>query len=109
MVALVDLRDPPEEQVLWIDAICINKADVDERNRQVQILAFIYSRAKVVTVWLGTLEDQYMMSQHSQQNGALALKQDGVKELCNRPYWRRVWMQEIGAATQLQIRWKTYS
>jgi len=107
--ALVNLRHPQEERVLWIDAICINQAGVDERNRQVHLMAYIYSRAKVVIVWLGTLENQYL-NHHSQRHGALDLKQNGVKELCNRPYWRRVWIvQEIGAATQVQVRWGTHS
>jgi hypothetical protein len=34
------------------------------------------------------------------------LKRYEVRELCNRPYWKRVWIvQEIGAATQIQLRW----
>jgi hypothetical protein len=29
------------------------------------------------------------------------------QKLCSKPYWRRVWiMQEVGAATQLQVRWE---
>jgi hypothetical protein len=33
----------------------------------------------------------------------MALEQDVLKELCNCPYWKRVWIvQETGAATQLQ-------
>ncbi|PMD29386.1 HET-domain-containing protein, partial [Hyaloscypha variabilis F] len=108
--ALVNLRHAREERVLWIDAICINQADVEERNRQVQLMAYIYSRAATVIVWLGTLEDRYMVSPHTQQRGAMALEQDVLKELCNRPYWKRVWIvQEIGAATQLQVRWGTQS
>jgi hypothetical protein len=30
--ALVNLRHARKERVLWIDAICINQADVEERN-----------------------------------------------------------------------------
>jgi hypothetical protein len=108
--ALVNLRHAREERVLWIDAICINQADVEERNRQVQLMAYIYSRATTVIVWLGTLEDRYMVSPHTQQRGAMALEQDVLKELCNRQYWKRVWIvQEIGAATQLQVCWGTQS
>ena len=38
---------------IWIDAICINQADVWERNEQVSLMDRIYGRAKVVVVWLG--------------------------------------------------------
>jgi len=48
--ALVNLRDAREDRVLWIDAICINQADVEERNRQVELMAYIFGRAKKVIV-----------------------------------------------------------
>ncbi|MCJ1368343.1 hypothetical protein MMC16_007485 [Acarospora aff. strigata] len=41
----------------WIDAICINQSDMDERNSQVQIMDEIYEKAFKVVVWLGT-EDE---------------------------------------------------
>jgi Heterokaryon incompatibility protein (HET) len=37
----------------WIDALCINQADLGERNAQVAIMGEIYSRATAVTVYLG--------------------------------------------------------
>ena len=48
--ALVNLRDAREDRVLWIDAICINQADVEERNRQVELMAYIFDLAKKVIV-----------------------------------------------------------
>ncbi|OBS29629.1 hypothetical protein FPOA_03568 [Fusarium poae] len=38
---------------LWIDSICINQSDTDERNAQVALMSRIYSEAKLVIVWLG--------------------------------------------------------
>jgi hypothetical protein len=38
---------------IWIDAICINQADLDERADQVQIMGRIYGQAARVVVWLG--------------------------------------------------------
>ncbi|CAK4034499.1 Hypothetical predicted protein [Lecanosticta acicola] len=38
---------------LWIDAVCINQADIDERNSQVAQMADIYRNAAIVLVWLG--------------------------------------------------------
>ncbi|KAH9233416.1 hypothetical protein K456DRAFT_1838489 [Colletotrichum gloeosporioides 23] len=47
------LRRESEARVLWIDAICINQANISERNDQVQQMRKIYSRARVVVIWLG--------------------------------------------------------
>jgi hypothetical protein len=38
---------------LWIDALCINQEDLDEREQQVQIMRSIYVAAWQVVVWLG--------------------------------------------------------
>lgn len=104
--ALVNLRDAREERVLWIDAICINQADVEERNRQVQLMAYIFSRAKEVIVWLGPTEPNQLIEREMAEAPMLR----PVKELCTRPYWKRVWIvQEVGAATQIQVRWGTKS
>lgn len=40
-------------RVLWIDAICINQDDVDERNQQVERMTDIYTLAHRVVAWLG--------------------------------------------------------
>lgn len=52
-VALRHLRDEKETRVLWIDGICINQSDLDEREQQVAIMKDIYSRASRTVVWLG--------------------------------------------------------
>lgn len=48
---------PHTERMLWIDAICINQDDLDERNFQVRLMWHIYSVASQVTVWLGEEAD----------------------------------------------------
>jgi len=40
-------------RVVWIDAICINQDDLDERSSQLQIMGDIYSQAQDVVIWLG--------------------------------------------------------
>lgn len=42
-----------EPRRLWVDAICINQADGQERNQQVRQMFHIYHGAKQVNVWLG--------------------------------------------------------
>ncbi|KAF8849376.1 hypothetical protein BDZ45DRAFT_559196, partial [Acephala macrosclerotiorum] len=46
-------RQPPQPVLLWIDGICINQKDTDERDSQVQIMAKIYAKADYLVVWLG--------------------------------------------------------
>jgi hypothetical protein len=38
---------------LWIDALCINQADFEERSSQVLLMGNIYSSASEVLIWLG--------------------------------------------------------
>ncbi|VBB84221.1 Putative heterokaryon incompatibility protein 6 protein similar to HET6 of Neurospora crassa [Podospora comata] len=42
---------------IWIDAICINQSDNDEKAVQVQLMSSIYSRAEEVFIWLGPEPD----------------------------------------------------
>ncbi|UNI23937.1 hypothetical protein JDV02_009727 [Purpureocillium takamizusanense] len=41
-------------QHLWIDAICINQHDLDERAAQVAIMDQVYKRSSTTAIWLGT-------------------------------------------------------
>ncbi|RSL57986.1 hypothetical protein CEP53_006278 [Fusarium sp. AF-6] len=48
------LEDSPHRvESLWVDAICINQRDPDERTQQVQLMGRIYKSAAVVLAWLG--------------------------------------------------------
>lgn len=39
---------------IWLDAVCINQADLDERGQQVALMRDIYSKAQRVLIWLGS-------------------------------------------------------
>lgn len=51
--ALRELCKGKIERLLWVDAICINQADINERNEQVRIMSSIYRQATRVVVWMG--------------------------------------------------------
>lgn len=53
--ALWHLRDDKEGKVkvLWVDALCIDQKDNEERNHQVKRMARIYTRASLVIAWIG--------------------------------------------------------
>lgn len=63
--ALLALRRDSEPRRLWVDAICINQRDVDERNRQVTLMGDIYMNAIRVVIWLGNSgKDSHLVFQH---------------------------------------------
>lgn len=51
--ALKRLRRPREDQVLWVDAVCIDQSNVEERSLQIGLMRQIYSQASWVALWLG--------------------------------------------------------
>ena len=42
-----------KSRVVWIDAICINQTDIEERNQQVEMMGMIYAKAVRNLIWLG--------------------------------------------------------
>ncbi|KAK6087616.1 heterokaryon incompatibility protein [Seiridium cupressi] len=81
--ALRELRNHSRIQqgfLVWVDALCINQADLDERAAQVARMKDIYQSAWHVVIWLGPEENrsdlamlalQYI-SLHSQQEDVLS-------------------------------------
>lgn len=51
--ALRHIRSVSKTRILWIDAICINQKDFEERGQQVQRMGSIYKSASRVLAWLG--------------------------------------------------------
>ncbi|RSL56416.1 hypothetical protein CEP54_008864 [Fusarium duplospermum] len=53
--ALRHLRPPVGAQpiTLWVDAVCINQADLNERGQQVSMMRDIYASAERVVIWIG--------------------------------------------------------
>ncbi|KIW94642.1 uncharacterized protein Z519_04618 [Cladophialophora bantiana CBS 173.52] len=51
--AIRHLRYPDKLRTIWIDALCINQSDVNERNEHVPRMVDIYPRAQRVVAWLG--------------------------------------------------------
>ncbi|KAH8681849.1 heterokaryon incompatibility protein-domain-containing protein [Xylariales sp. PMI_506] len=103
-------------QSFWIDAICINQSNIEERNRQLRIMDQIYSRASTVVVWLGSsyteLQREFVgvKPEDSDDRTEEPLQIDNsaqknmVRRQCVDPYWERLWiLQEIGRARQLRV------
>ncbi|KAK8016777.1 hypothetical protein PG993_014966 [Apiospora rasikravindrae] len=56
--ALLRFRLPDRVRLLWVDAVCINQHDEEEKGRQIPFMAQIYSGASRVLVWLGNYPEQ---------------------------------------------------
>ncbi|PMD31843.1 HET-domain-containing protein, partial [Hyaloscypha variabilis F] len=87
---------------LWVDAICINQNDNEERNAQVAMMSSIYKKAYGVIAWLGPEEDRStevieiikVLAEEIETNG------NDVEILSklapHRPFWTRAWiLQEL--------------
>lgn len=103
-------------EFLWVDGICINQNDVEEKNSQVCKMKDIFQRASQVIVWLGssnfdsgaafTLLHSLNTCQSSSnkireiiQDPNRAYEWKALINLFQRSYWRRVWViQEVQVA-----------
>ena len=46
------LREPKQPRWVWIDSICINQNDMQEKTGQVRMMREIYSKAAEVLLWI---------------------------------------------------------
>ncbi|KAK3347572.1 heterokaryon incompatibility protein-domain-containing protein, partial [Neurospora tetraspora] len=121
--ALLHLRDHSIERTIWIDAICINQKDLEERGHQVQSMAKIYAKASRVIVWLGeeaagsnqALEEIRIVAERDQTLEEIRIaaelstrRSDNKAEiltLLQRPWFQRIWvLQEVAAARHILIK-----
>ncbi|PPJ57790.1 hypothetical protein CBER1_00114 [Cercospora berteroae] len=61
---------------IFIDAICINQNDLDERSSQITLMGDVYKQAEEVIVWLGVKE--------TMADASTALHPDAWKDCCDR-------------------------
>jgi len=113
--ALSLLRLCDRERILWIDAICINQMDDDERGHQVSLMREIYESASQVLVWFGeagmhgsdgTKELASLLNAKPPHPTAEYFFTEGFSEsfrdILTRPWWSRVWViQEAAVARRL--------
>jgi Heterokaryon incompatibility protein (HET) len=98
----------PARPLVRIDLVCINQDDLAQRQYQVGLMDFIYSRAEQVLIWLCLPMPDLVI-----EDGTAPMVPDGLEsknlEICctwswNHTYWGRVWIvQEIALARQLQV------
>lgn len=55
--ALSQLRLPDRPRTLWVDALCINQWDLDEKSQQIRVMHLIYESCRRCVVWLGLADE----------------------------------------------------
>lgn len=117
---LVHLRRATTDRELWVDTLCINQAEKDERSQQVLLMGDLYKKASQVVIWLGLdvkgVHDLFCeASEHHQtysntaKHASLRPDQSGnldaIQHLLGSSWWSRVWtVQELilGSSTIIQ-------
>ncbi len=72
------LRNIDGEQDIWIDSVCINQGDNDEKSRQVMMMWGTYKFAVRAIVWLGGPEDNAKLAMYLIFDGANPSRIDSV-------------------------------
>ncbi|KAF7538347.1 hypothetical protein G7054_g2943 [Neopestalotiopsis clavispora] len=99
---------------LWVDAICIDQSQNDEKNDQVPRMQAFYESADRVLVWLG---EEFPDSELENRDGtrystsltAFGFTRGKILQLCDdalagRAWWTRVWViQEMVVARKLHV------
>ncbi|KAK6833312.1 Heterokaryon incompatibility protein 6- OR allele [Apiospora arundinis] len=104
--ALRHLRRDFSTRHLWIDAVCIDQENVDERGHQVQLMPRIYSGAKAVPVYIGELtpSSETFLRNRMLSKSDLYKFDPELAEFLSRRYFQRVWiLQEVALARQATI------
>ncbi|GAB1318455.1 hypothetical protein MFIFM68171_08665 [Madurella fahalii] len=114
--ALVNLRHPNRPRRLWVDALCINQADNEERADQVQKMSWIYSTAQNVVIWLGeqtsdvrgafsVLEsfDRMCNTLLYDNEEIYSLNWSPVFHLLRRPWFQRTWIIQEAVLAQTPV------
>lgn len=134
-VALQRLRLRRTYRLLWIDQLCIDQSNIEERNQQVNIMNTIYERAARVLIWLGPADDEkaalafdFIHEIHDRKPTAIDLhafefppdhvltardlpprssrKWDALRSMSDLPYFTRAWVvQELIVASEARVLW----
>lgn len=99
----------------WIDSVCINQDDADEKANMLPTLSSIFHEANQVWIWLGEAsvdsdlaieflylirrmdfwskreQDRVECAKIADRCGTYSAQWDAVQSLFKRPWWNRVW------------------
>ena len=122
-------------RLLWIDQICIDQSNIEERNEQVQAMRSVYQQATKVLLWLGSATDaeaqpafelidqikpwlDNIVTRTFPSDEELAIRGlpprkspqwHSLQRLCEVQYFNRIWViQEVLVASSATLMWGRY-
>lgn len=120
--AIVHLRQGYSEGAyVWIDALCIDQSNLEEKALQIPNMYSIFKKARRVVAWLGdatactryavevllATQPSWKTIAEQVEDGSIpdpVMVYEGIQDILNRPWLRRAWVvQEIVAARHLCI------
>lgn len=109
--ALRHFRLCQKERFMFVDALCINQNDPEEKNTQVKLMQKVYSTAEKVQCWLGDADGQEELAIETLRvlrlSGPIKLNETQCQALVrffSKSYWTRAWvLQEISLAREGMI------
>jgi hypothetical protein len=125
--ALKHIRHTDTVRIIWVDALCINQHDINERNHQVAQMGRVYESATGVMAWLGLSTDSSDIATRYLSKMAPNFRELGetdkdewprghktplpdrheivaLSSFCNREYWSRLWIiQELVVASKITL------
>jgi hypothetical protein len=105
-------------EALWVDAVCINQTDNEEKSVQVQRMGKIYADALEVLIWLGHNSNiveyfDWINKPRSIMSRAISrmhldptpkAHRKPITDFALHPYWQRAWItQEVILARSLRL------
>ena len=108
-MALRHIRGPTRPRNMWVDAICINQGDYEEKAIQVNMMGDIFASGTRTIVWLGEKSADSDVAMDfigslrqrtlDQQDSDSKIEQTcprAINELMQRKWWTRIWViQEV--------------
>ncbi|EXJ72377.1 uncharacterized protein A1O5_04881 [Cladophialophora psammophila CBS 110553] len=93
-------RETHEKVILWVDAICINQNDPQDKNSQIPKMNMIYGFASKLTIWLGPDSDDSSLAMETLVKLGCGAPYDkmpllernkvtALQKLLTRPWWTR--------------------
>ncbi|KAI1441573.1 heterokaryon incompatibility protein-domain-containing protein [Annulohypoxylon stygium] len=125
-VALKTFRDEKKEMTMWIDALCIDQGDIEERSEQVKKMHELYLHAQNVCIWLGDGTGKHapdpescfrflrkmldlknlerLFSRGSKADSELVNNADNIVSLMRNKWFSRRWvLQELALARNAEV------
>ncbi|KAL1603456.1 hypothetical protein SLS60_005043 [Paraconiothyrium brasiliense] len=130
--ALRQLQLPDRDRLLWVDQICIDQQNLEEKADQVRLMSVIYTKCSRCIAWLGEVRDEVLDDadaavQLLQYMAAASRAQDpnaeplpptlahgfgaaieALKSICpgRNAWWMRIWtVQEAALPEYVTLRW----